>query len=113
MDYYHAAWLVLLVSAFFLNIVIFLLFKAANSWVRGFFSAAAVSLPLFPVIVESNDYGQTFAPLLARIAMDLISGNVDLSQWYLPVSLMLVEILVLCFLLSKLFGREQLSAQQD
>ncbi len=111
MDYYQATWLVLLLSAVLLNVIIYLIFSKANPWVRGFFTSAAISLPLFPVIVETEVYGQAFAPLLAQIAVDLLSGSLSVSEILLPVSLLLLMVFVLCFLLSKLFARHGIASE--
>ncbi len=113
MDYYQPAWLVLLLSALFLNVAIFLLFRQAPAWLRALFTSAAISLPLFPVIVETDAYGQTFAPLLAQLAVDLLAGHLELSQISIPLVLLFVELIVLFVLLNKYFSRALEAVEQD
>jgi len=95
-DYYSSAWLLFLVLAVLVNVSVFALCKPFPLILRAGFQALVMAMAFTPVMVEST-YGITYAPFLAKLAVDLIAGKLVLAELILPL-LIFVGVFVLVFL---------------
>jgi glucan phosphoethanolaminetransferase (alkaline phosphatase superfamily) len=93
MDYYHLAWQSYIVLASAISIFVFLIIRPLPLFISSGLQALATAV-LFVPVSQLSEFGQTYAPLIAKLVIDIIAGTLTLEAITAPLLLMLLVFLV-------------------
>ena len=94
MEYYDHVWQFYLLMAGLISVLVFLIVKPFSIVLRSCLQALAMAILFVPVIV-TVDGVETFAPMVAKVVIDLIAGSMIASEFSWPLALMLLVFVLL------------------